>query len=100
MKSEVGNRIDLANDILKNKKRNVGEARVHYNLKKHKKMREYKVLKDIIENFTLVQMMDSLGNVNHAISVVVNLIFDSNHEKSLFLNRASLDMIFTPSVGE
>ena len=64
MKSEVGNRIDLANDILKNKKRNVGEARVHYNLKKHKKMREYKVLKDIIENFTLVQMMDSLGNVN------------------------------------
>ena len=44
--------------------------------------------------------MDSLGNVNHAISVVGNWIFDSNYEKALVLNRASLDMICTPSVGE
>ena len=44
--------------------------------------------------------MDSLGNVNHAISVVGNWIFDSNYEKVLVLNRASLDMICTPSVGE
>ena len=89
MKIEVGNRIDHANDILKNKKRNVGEARVHYNLIKYKKMREYKILEDISENVTLVQLMDSLGNVNHAISVVGNWIFDSNYEKALFLNRDS-----------
>ena len=44
--------------------------------------------------------MDSLGNVNHAISVFGNWIFDSNYEKALVLNMASLDMIFTPSVGE
>ena len=44
--------------------------------------------------------MDSLENVNHAINVVGNWIFDSNYEKALFLNRASLDMICTPSVGE
>ena len=44
--------------------------------------------------------MDSLGNVNHDISVVGNWIFDSNYEKSLVLNMASLDMIYTPSVGE
>ena len=90
MKSEVGNRIDFVNDILKNKKINVGEARVHYNLIKYNKMREYKILEDISENFTLVQLMDSLGNVSHDISVVGNWIFDSNYEKSLFLNRASL----------
>ena len=44
--------------------------------------------------------MDSLGNVNHAISVVGCWIFDSNYEKSLFLNMVSLDIIFAPSVGE
>ena len=32
LKSEVGNSIDFANAILKNKKRDVGEARVNYNL--------------------------------------------------------------------
>ena len=52
--SELGNRIDYANDILKNKKINVGEARVNYNLIKYKKMRKYRILEDISENFTLV----------------------------------------------
>ena len=44
--------------------------------------------------------MDSLGNVNYAISVVGKWLFDSNYEKSLVLNRASLDMICAPSIGE
>ena len=44
--------------------------------------------------------MNSLGNVNNAISVVGYWIFESNYEKELVLNRASLDMIFAPSVGE
>ena len=44
--------------------------------------------------------MDSIGNVNHAISVVGNWIFDSKYERALVLNRASLDMICAPSVGE
>ena len=63
-------------------------------------MHEYKIVEDISENFTLFQLMDLLVNVNHAISVVGNWIFDSNYEKSLVLNRASLDMICAPSVGE
>ena len=57
-------------------------------------------MKNISANVTLVQLMDSLGNVNHAISVVSNWIFDSNYEGSLVLNKASLDMICAPSVGE
>ena len=44
--------------------------------------------------------MDSLRNVNHAISVVGSWIFDLNYEISLVLNRVSLDMICAPSVGE
>ena len=57
-------------------------------------------LEEISANVTLVQLMDSLVNVNHAISGFGNWIFDSNYEKSLVLNRASLDMIWSPSVGE
>ena len=83
-----------------NRKRNKGETRVHYKLIKYKKMGEYNILEDISANFTLVQLMDSLGNVNHAISVVGNWIFESNYEKALVRNRASLNMICAPSVGE
>ena len=70
LKSEVGNRIDFANEIMLNRKRNKVETRVHYKLMKYKKVGEYKILEDISANVTLVQLMDSLGNVNHAISVV------------------------------
>ena len=44
--------------------------------------------------------MDSIGNVNHDISVVGTWIFYSNYERALVLNRASLDMICAPYVGE
>ena len=57
-------------------------------------------MNNMSENITLVQLMDSLGNVNHDISVVGYWIFDSNYEKALVLNRASLDMIFALSVSE
>ena len=44
--------------------------------------------------------MVSLGNVNHAISVLGYWTFDSNNEKALVLNRKSLDIIWDPSVGK
>ena len=100
LKSEVGNRIDFANEIMLNRKINKGEARVHYKLMKYKKMGDYKILEDISANVTLVQFMDSLGKVNHAISVVGSWIFESNYERALALNKASLDMICAPSIGE
>ena len=100
MKSEVVNRIDSANDIMVNNKRIKGESRVHYKLIKYKKKGDHNILEDISANVTLVQLMDSLGNVNRAISVVGNWIFDSSYEISLVLNRASLNIICAPSVGE
>ena len=63
-------------------------------------MGDYKILEEISANFTLFQLMDSLGNVNHSISVVGSCIFDSDYERALVLNRASLDMIYFPYVGE
>ena len=67
---------------------------MYYILSKYKKNGSYDVLTDISEHVTLVQLMDSLGNVNHAISVVGYWIFDSNYKRELILNRESLDMIF------
>ena len=66
-----------------NRKRNKGKTRVHYKLMKYKKMGEYKILEDIGENVTLVQLMDSLGNVNHAISVFGSWIFTQMTKKHL-----------------
>ena len=73
---------------------------MHYNLIKYKKKGPYKILEDISKHVTLVQLMDSLVNVNHAISVVGKWIFDSNYETALVLNMASLDMICAPYVSE
>ena len=95
----MGNRIDFANAILKIEKTIKGKPRFYYSLKKYKNMGSYDILTYISEHVNLVKLMDSLGNVNHAISVVGYWVFDSNYEKSLVLNRESLDMICTPSVG-
>ena len=73
---------------------------MHYNLIKYKKKGVYKTLEDISKHATLVQLMDSLVNVNHSISVVGYWKFDSNYEKALVLNKSSLDMICAPFVGE
>ena len=77
-----------------------GEPKVHYSLIKYKKKGSYDILTDISEHVTLIKLMDSWGNVNHAISVVGYWIFDSNYEKSLVLNREYLDMICALSVCE
>ena len=58
------------------------------------------ILKYISEHVTLVQLLDSLVNVKHAISIVGYCIFDSNYEKAVVLNRESLDKICAPSVSE
>ena len=57
-------------------------------------------MKDIIEHVNLVQLMGSLVNLNHAISILGYWIFESNYKKALVLNIESLDMIFAPSVDE
>ena len=44
LKSELGNRIHFANEIMVNRKRNKGEARVNYKLMKYKKKGDYKTL--------------------------------------------------------
>ena len=52
------------------------------------------------EYATFVQLMDSIVNVNCAISIVGYWIFDSNYKKALFLKQESLDIICSTSIGE
>ena len=77
-----------------------GEHRLGYNLKVWKKKDAFDTLKKISEYVTLVQLVDSLGNMNHAISIVGYWIFDSNYEKSPCLTQESVDIICSASVGE
>ena len=44
--------------------------------------------------------MESLGNVNHDISIVGYWIFESNYEKALCMSPESLDLICSPSICE
>ena len=63
-------------------------------------MSSFKIMTDISEHVTLVQLIDYLCNVNHAISVVGYWIFDSNYDRALVLNKEYLYMIFALSVCE
>ena len=76
LKNKAGNRIDFVNAILKNQKKLKGEPRVYYSLGRYKRMGSFHILTDITEHLSLVQLMDSSGNVNHAISIVEYYIFD------------------------
>ena len=65
-----------------------------------KKNDAFDILNAISENVTLVQLMDSLGNLNLDINIVGHWIFDFNNKKALCLAQVSMDIIFSPSIGE
>ena len=67
---------------MKNKLRHKGEHHLRYNLIIWKNKGDFNILDEISENVTLVQLMDTLLNVNHSISIVRSCIFDSDYEKS------------------
>ena len=64
-----------------------GEPKVNYSLVKYKKKGSYDILTGISKNVTLVQLIYSLRNLNHAISVVGYWIFDSNYKRAFVLNK-------------
>ena len=60
----------------------------------------FDILNEVSEDFTLVHLMDSLWNMNPAISIVCYCIFHSNYEQALCLTRKSLDLICSISVNK
>ena len=73
---------------------------LRYNFNICQKKDYFDILNKIIKYVTLVQLMDSLGNVNCYISIVGYQIFDSNYEKALCLTQKSLDLICSLYIGE
>ena len=61
----------------------IGGHHLIYNLKKWVNKGIFGILKHISENFTFVQLMDILGNMNNATLIVGYWIFVSNYEKAL-----------------
>ena len=53
-----------------NRRKIKGENNLRYNLTIWNKIDAFDILNDIGENVTLVQLMDSLRNMNNAISIV------------------------------
>ena len=81
------NMIHFANDIMKNRMKIKGEQNLIYNLKGFQKNNAFDILKNISEYVNLVQLMESLGNMNHTISILGSWIFDSNYEKAHCLTQ-------------
>ena len=81
------NRIRFANDIMKNRIKINGKQNLRYNLTIWKKIYAFDILNFISEYVTLVQLMDSLRNVNFTISIVGHWIFDSRYKKALFFTQ-------------
>ena len=63
-------RIDFSNTIMKNRRKIKGEQNLQYNLTIWRKNDDFDILNDISEYVNLLQLLDSLGNVNNAISIV------------------------------
>ena len=62
--------IHFSNYIMKNKRRIKGEQDLQYNLTIWKKNDDFYILNEISEYVTLIQLMESLENVNRDISIV------------------------------
>ena len=57
------------------------------------KKRVFWNFKDISECVTLVQIMETTGNVNHDVSITGSWIYDSNYRKEITLMRELLGVI-------
>ena len=57
------------------KERNKCEQHLHYIFKQWNKIGSFGIINNISEHVALVQLMDSIGNVNHAVSVLGKLNF-------------------------
>ena len=72
---------------MKNRRRIKVEQNLQYNLMIWKENDAFDILNDISSYVNLVRLMESLGNLNHAISIFGYWIFYSKYEKSLWLTK-------------
>ena len=79
--------------------KNLDDQPLHYNIRKLGGGGvQFEILRDISENITLLLLMDSVENFNHAVSIFRYWIFESNYKKSLPLTLYSLNLICSLSL--
>ena len=94
------NRIHFTNEIMTNKLCFKSQQHLRCNLRIWNEKGAFDTLNDISWNVTLLNLMYTLGNVNHDISILRYCIFDYNYEKSLCLTMVHGNLVWSPSVGE
>ena len=67
--------------------RNKGDHHLHWNINKCKIKCTFDIINNISEHITLVQLMHTVGNLNYAVGIGVNCIFDSIYDKVLPLGK-------------
>ena len=67
---EYIDRIIFSNEIMVDKERNKGEHRLRYKSELWNKIGSFDIMNDISEHVTLVKLMNSLGNLDHAVNLV------------------------------
>ena len=75
-------RIRFFNKIIIDCVREEGYQNICYNMVKQK-TGEFDILYDIRDHVTLVQLVYTSGNVNHAVSIIGCWIYDSNYKIEL-----------------
>ena len=66
---EIPDRIKISNSTMSDQARKFVEQDLLYKLEQWKKTGTFDILNNISEYVTLVQLMNSIGNMNHAVSV-------------------------------
>ena len=64
-----------------------------YNIKNCKKQDCFVILSDNSETVSLVQIMDTVGNANHVVSIVCYWVFASRYKNALLLTRELLNVV-------
>ena len=67
--------IKFDNEIILDKEINKGYQSLHYKVKQWKVKGIFDILGDTSKNVTLVKLMDTVGNMNHAVNIVEKWIY-------------------------
>ena len=62
-----------------NRAKNKGDHHLRYEIKQWKIKGSFDIINDISDIFTIVQLMETIVNLNHSVNIVEKCIFDSNH---------------------
>ena len=77
------NRIKFATEVLTDHVINKGQQQCRYKVVQWNNRGTFDILNDISDHMTLVKLIDTAINVNHAVSIIGCWIYDSNHKRAL-----------------